>query len=90
MYIYGYAIAKNENKGIELIERSGELEYLPAQMYLGKYYLDNKKNLENSLYWFKKAAALNNVDAQVFTALAYYNGYGTKKDVNVAKKYIIK
>lgn len=89
LFINGYGVAKDLPKGIQLMESSGERGYLPAQMFLGKFYLQKNKDAEKAFYWFKKAANQGDVDAQMFTAAAYLYGVGVKANANMAKSYYI-
>lgn len=90
MYLNGYGVERNQNKAIQLISFSAEKGYLPAQMFLGKYYFQKQNDPKKAFYWFEKAADKNNVAAQMFCAAAYLYGYGTKKSSRKTRKYIIK
>lgn len=48
-----------------------------------------KKIPEKALYWFKKAAAAGDVQAQMYCAAAYLFGLGTKENSDTARKYYI-
>lgn len=86
MNLYGFGIKRNPQAGLELMIRSAKLKFLPAILYLGNYYFQQKHDLITALDWYKQA---DNANAQLFVGLAYLNGYGTKKNVDIARKYII-
>jgi enhanced entry protein EnhC len=90
MNLFGYGMMKNTKNGFEYMERAAKLKNLNAQMYLGAYYLHHEKNIKEALVWLKKAANQGNPNAQMFTALCYLNGFGVTKNLDVAKRYIIK
>jgi len=90
MNLFGYGAPKNTQKGMEYMLRSAELHNLKAQMYLGAYYLHNKKDLKEALLWLKKAAGKGNSKAQLFTSLCYLNGFGVTKNIDTARRYFIK
>lgn len=54
-FIYGYGEIKNLTIGLRLLAKSGELGYLPAQLFLAKYYLLKQNNPQLALQWFKKS-----------------------------------
>lgn len=90
LYLYGFGVKRNTAEGFRLMHSSAELGYLPAQSFLGRYYLQNKKDLPTALIWLQKAADQGDADAQMYTALCYLQGICAKKNPNLAKKYIIK
>ncbi len=89
MYMYGFGVEKNSQKGIDLITQAAKSGKEDAQMYLAKYYLSQKNNFNESLKWFKEAAKSGNVDAQMFCATAYLYGKGVKQNKETARKYVI-
>lgn len=89
MNLFGYGMQKNNENGFKYMQQSANAKNLQAQMYLGAYYLHHEKDLKQALVWLKKAANQGNPNAQMFTALCYQYGLGTKKNLNTAKKYII-
>ncbi len=89
MLLRGYGVKKDFNAAIEKMTSAAELKYVPAEMFLGQYYLQKKHDLPEAIKWFKKAANANNSKAQLFVGMAYLNGYGVKKNTDIARKYII-
>ena len=90
MNLFGYGMMKNPAKGFEYMKQAADVKNLNAQMYLGAYYLNHEKNLKEALVWLKKAADLGNSKAQMYTSLCYFYGLGAKKNLDTAKRYIIK
>ncbi len=89
MYLYGYGQLRNVDLAINYFTRSAEKGYLPAQLYLGRYYLQVKKQPDEALKYFKMAARQDDLDAIMYVTAAYMNGYGTKKDKGMARSYFI-
>lgn len=89
LYLYGYGQLRNESLAIRFFKKSAEKGYLPAQLFMGKYYLQIKNNPEKAFVWFKKAADQNDLSAQMFVAASYLYGFGTKKNPGLARRYYI-
>lgn len=89
MRLYGYGQLKNNTLALRYFDQAAEKGMLPAQQMLARYNLLEVKDPEKALYWFKKAAALGDIDAQMYCAAAYMFGYGTKKNLDVSRKYYI-
>ncbi|MGD9107659.1 MAG: tetratricopeptide repeat protein [Gammaproteobacteria bacterium] len=90
MNMFGYGMKKNAEDGFKYMQQAAQLKNLNAQMYLGAYYLNHVKNIKEALVWLKKAADQGNSKAQMFTALCYLNGLGVKKNLDLAKQYVVK
>jgi len=78
IYTFKYAKAKAE---------TGDTK---AQTYLGFCYengLEVKKDYEEALKWFHKAAAQNYAEAQRNLGWCYYSGHGVKRDYAEAAKW---
>src|ERR1700753_1260581 len=69
--------------------KSAEKGYLPAVQVMAKYNLFQEKNPEQAIRWFKQAASLGDVEAQMFMAAAYSYGIGVKKNNDAAIHYDI-
>ncbi|KTD31094.1 tetratricopeptide repeat protein [Legionella maceachernii] len=89
MRLYGYGQLKNNNLALRYFNQAAEKGMLPAQQLLARYNLIEEKNPEKALYWFKKAAAAGDVQAQMYCAAAYLFGLGTKENSDTARKYYI-
>ncbi len=89
MRLYGYGQLKNNKAALQYFTQSAEKGFLPAQQLLARYALLEEKNPEQALYWFKKSADLNDIQAQMYCAAAYLFGVGVKKNTELAKRYYI-
>lgn len=89
MNLYGYGQLKNNAKAVEYFSRAGEGGFLPAQKIMALYLLLDRNDPTQAFYWFKKAADLNDVQAQMYTAAAYLFGYGVQKNADKARQYYI-
>lgn len=89
MRLYGYGQLKNNTLAIKHFKQAAEQGFLPAQEIMGRYALLEEKNPEEALYWFKKSAELNDIQAQMYCAAAYQFGVGVKQNSDVAKRYYI-
>lgn len=89
MWLYGYGALKNNTLALSYFTKAAEKGYLPAQQFLAEYYLIEAKLPDTALTWFKKAADAGNIKAQLYCASAYLYGVGTKKNSDIAKRYLI-
>ena len=89
MYLYGYGVLKSTPSAIRSLKLAAEKGFLDAQLMLGRMAVSQDANPQQALYWFKKAAALNDSSAQLYCAGAYLFGVGTTKNEDVARGYYI-
>ncbi len=89
MRLYGYGELKNNEQALNYFVEAGEKGYVPAQNIMARVQLLQMHNPEKALYWFKKAANLNDVVAQMYCAGAYLYGYGTAPNEDIARRYYI-
>lgn len=89
MRLYGYGLLKNNTQALEYFKQAAERGFLPAQTMLARVALFEEHNLEQALYWFKKAADANDENAQMYCAAAYLFGLGTKQNQDTAKRFYI-
>lgn len=89
LYLYGYGQLKNNRVAMRYFTKSAEKGYLPAVQMMAKYSLLHEKNPEQAIHWFKQAASVGDVNAQMFMAAAYLYGVGVKKNTDVARHYYI-
>ena len=89
MYLYGYGLPRNTDKAVEWYMLSASNGYLPALQVISRYELLIKKQPEEALKWFKKAADLGDLPSQMYVSAAYIYGLGTSKNEDMAKKYYI-
>jgi enhanced entry protein EnhC len=72
MNLFGYGMKKNRENGFKYMRDAANSQNLHAQIYLGAYYLNQKKDIKEALIWLNKAADQGNAKAQMFTALSYF------------------
>lgn len=89
LFLYGYGQLKNNNTALRYFNKSADKGYLPAVLLMAKYALMHDKNPEQAVSWFKKAAAVGDINAQLFMAAAYQYGVGVKPNIDTATKYYI-
>lgn len=89
MNLYGYGQLKNNDKAFQLYAQAGEGGFLPAQAVMARYLLLEKNDPVGALYWFKKSADANDLQAQLYVAAAYLFGYGVPKNPDKARQYYI-
>lgn len=89
MRLYGYGQLRSNVLAMRHFKQAAERGFLPAQQIIGRYALLEENNPEAALTWFKKAAELNDVSAQMYCAAAYLFGVGVKPNSDVAKRYYI-
>lgn len=89
MYLYGYGVLKSNALAVQSFRRAAEKGLLPAQLLLAKIELNQNNNPEQALFWFKKAAKLNDLSAQMYCAGAYLFGVGTVKNLDAAREFYI-
>lgn len=89
MRLYGYGEVKNDAIAAHYLKDAAEKNLLPAQQLLARYELLKNHRLDQALFWFKKAAEANDVDAQMYCAAAYMFGLGVSKNQDTAKRYYI-
>ncbi len=89
MRLYGYGELKNNALAIRDFKRSAERGFLPAQRVMARVALNRDHDPEQALFWFKKAADANDLKSQMYCAAAYRVGLGTKKNEDMARRYVI-
>lgn len=89
MRLYGYGELKNNISAMRYFKRAAEKGYLPAQHLMARFELMKENNPEQALYWFKRAADSNDIQAQMYCAAAYLFGVGVKKNPESAQRYLI-
>lgn len=89
MNLYGYGQLKNNPKAIRYYTQAAEGGHLSAQAIMARYMLLAKKDPVQALYWFKKSAAANDLQAQMYCAGAYLFGLGVSKNIDKARQYFI-
>ena len=84
----GRGVDKNTAQALELFVLSGQEGFVEAQYMAGVLYFKERElfenHLEQSFYWFHKAANLNHPEAQYNLGLMYKNGWGIQQDLELA------
>lgn len=88
--LHGYTVKKNVPEAISLIKEAANKNNRSAQLFLARYYFNITKESDKAFFWFKKAADRGSLTAQIFVAAAYHQGFGTKKNAHLERRYIIK
>ncbi|UDQ97271.1 tetratricopeptide repeat protein [Lentisphaerota bacterium WC36G] len=91
MYFNGNAVKVDHKKGLELLKKSANFDYVEALYLLGTIYyngevgvkIDNKKAFE----YFQKAAKHDHIESLLRLSACYGDGTGTAKDYKKAEKY---
>jgi enhanced entry protein EnhC len=89
MRLYGYGQLKSNIIAMRNLTQAAEKGVLPAIHIMARYALFEDNNQEQALNWFKKAANMNDTDAQMYCAAAYLFGLGTRQNSDLAKRYYI-
>lgn len=92
LYAMGMFFINGEksNEAISLIEKSAELNYAPAQYFLGSMYLFGDKvqqNYQKAKKLIEQAANQNHAEAQFWLGMIYYGGKGVRQDYLQAKEW---
>lgn len=89
MFLYGYGVARYSQKAINYYQKAALKGDLMAQQIMARYALWIEKNPEEALKWFKKAALQQDVEAMVFCATAFRQGFGVSRSSDLARHYTI-
>lgn len=84
MYELGIIFEKSREQALSHYHFAAKGEDIFAQTNLGALYLSDKDEIEQGIYWSKKAAESNSIEAQVNLAIAYQRGLSGKVDVEQA------
>jgi len=81
----GNGVAKNEEKGLELLTKSAKLGHPEAQHRLGYYYNVGtpflEKDVEQAYHWFSQSAKQGFLDSMLNVGLALINGHGVEQNM---------
>lgn len=89
MFLYGYGVARDSQKSIQYFQNAAQQGDLYAQQMMARYALWIEKNPQTAFSWFKKAADQQDVDAMVYCAEAYRQGFGVARSLDLATHYTI-
>ena len=90
-YIWYVLSSKNRNdyvnKNIKRLESEfGKEQFSEVQFRLGAYFY-SKKDYQEAVKWYRKAAEQGDAEAQFYLGLCYSNGDGVAKDLKEAAKW---
>ena len=88
IHILGMTVAKDTDKGLELLKQAAEKGYAPAQAAYGAIHSDGmlvEYDANTAFKWFNLAAEQKNSAGLSHTGYAYQYGYGVKADSYKAK-----
>jgi uncharacterized protein len=89
--ISGRGTSINPEKGLSLIEKAANGNYIAAQIYLGDGCSSPTNHLlqaPDSLFWYAKAAKFKSAEAMMKLGLNYLNGVGTDKNHDKASYWL--
>ena len=81
--IQGSGVEPDIGSGIEKIIVSAEMEYVPAQLFLGDWYVAESNSLKephSAFIWRLRAAKNNDIKGFIKTAYCYQSGIGIEKN----------
>ncbi len=64
-------VEPDKKVAMEWFEKAASNGYIAAQIEMGHYEIDNNKNIEKAIYWYKKAAEQGNSTAQGLLGVIY-------------------
>lgn len=87
-YYVGVGVEKDIPWALTCWRLAGELGYSNALYMIGSSYVRGLyKDYSTALYWWRRAAGLQNPFGQCMLGLCYKNGYGVPIDKAVAEKW---
>ncbi|PSW04400.1 tetratricopeptide repeat protein [Photobacterium lipolyticum] len=85
--LQGHGVDVDFDAGIENMTAAAEMEYIPAQLFLGDWFVADpnpEKNPHHAFCWRLRAARNNDVAGFMKTAYCYQTGVAVKKDKQCA------
>lgn len=79
-YLTGLGIEESKTTALSWLTKAAEQDDTQAQLQLGMIILDDGKNDQQAVAWFRRAALLGNSDAQNALGQAYSFGRGVDKN----------
>ncbi|KAK8927503.1 hypothetical protein H634G_05234 [Metarhizium anisopliae BRIP 53293] len=85
----GLGVKENVKRASELFQLAAAADYAPAQVEIGRLYLDQgeAEDLRVASNFFELAARYGNIEAHYYLAEMIYNGVGREKACNMALGY---
>ena len=84
----GKGVKKDPAKAISLCLKVAEKTSIPAQVRLGRFFLDGDKSIRDyakAYHWFEMAAQKNSPEAQYYLGVIHRDGRGKPKELKVAR-----
>jgi TPR repeat protein len=83
--------AEELSRGRVLLQEAADMEFHPAQFYLGLCLQDGRsgfpKTPQKAVTWYRLSAERGNVFAMCYLGLCYMNASGVRKDADAAAKW---
>lgn len=90
-YATGFGVEKDINKGIQLLEKAGELGFATAYSNLGYIYENGYDDIEQdsnkAIEYYQKAAELGYASSYANISIMYQQGIGLDADIEKAMEY---
>lgn len=88
-YYVGVGVTKNVPWALTCWRIAGELGYSDALYMIGSSYVRGLcKDYSAALYWWRRAAGLQNPFGQCMLGLCYKNGYGVPVNLKVSEMWL--
>ncbi|MBQ4472548.1 MAG: sel1 repeat family protein [Alphaproteobacteria bacterium] len=84
MYLKGYGVVKNDQLGLQYMQRSLDQNYHLAQAYMGFLYSEGQvvpADRKKAISLYQKAADQGNTSAMLNLGVAYYKGEGVPRNL---------
>ena len=85
LYEFGLVMVQKTSQSMAAYEKAAVKNNAFAQYLLGKYFAEQHDD-EKSVYWMKRAAELDYINAKNELAKLYFSGIGVDRDVALAKE----
>jgi uncharacterized protein len=93
MYAAGQGTNQNFTKAFELYRQAAQNDIADAKFYMAYYYykgLAGRQSYEEAYRLFSELAQQDHATAMYFTALCLRNGYGTTRNIEAARNWLLK
>ncbi|ATY59551.1 ubiquitin-ligase Sel1 Ubx2 [Cordyceps militaris] len=89
MLLNGMGIRRNIKLATELLRTSADQDYAPAQVQMGRLFLDqgNPEDVKTANYLFELAARYGNIEAWYYLAEMTHHGVGRERQCHLALSY---
>lgn len=89
MLLNGHGVRRNVKLAVELLKSSADQDYAPAQVQMGRLFLDqgNQEDVKTANYLFELAARYGNIEAWYYLAEMTHFGVGRDRQCQLALSY---